>query len=721
MGRTVAATIKLIDQFSNPSKEVKKSANDLQKKFGNVGSAITNVGNIAGGAGTMLLKGITAPIIGVGTASIAAFNEVDEGLDTIIKKTGATGKAVEDFEDVFKEVATNVPADLADVGAAIGEINTRLGLTGKPLQEASEKFLKFAELNGTDVETAIATVTRSMGDAGIEAAKYGDVLDQLNVAGQVSGISIDQLATNLTKYGAPMRALGIDTKTAIAMFAGWEKSGVNTEIAFSGMKKAISNWSKDGKDATKEFSKSMDSIKKAKDISEATGIAIEVFGAKAGPDLADAIRGGRFEVDEYIKALDKSAGSVESTFAGTEDGVDKFKTASNAAKIALSELGGVLSDAVGPILEKITDKIKEVSKWFGSLDDSTKQNILTFGLIAAAIAPALLMFSKIATGVGGAITTFGKLAASVKKAGGILAVLTSPAGIVIGVLAGIAVAAVLVYKNFDKIKAFAAKMGQKIKEIAEKCGFSFDEMKEKFSVISDKVGIIVDKVGKKFAEIREKLQPVIDFLKMVFSEVIASVFESAERTITNTIQSIGKIFDGFITVLDGIIMILDGDFKGGFSNIFNGIKDIISGAMSAVVGIVKTPLNAVISLVNKAIDGINSINVKIPDDVPLVGGKQIGFNIAKIPMLYKGTDNWRGGTAIINEQQYGGEIVDLPKGTRVYPHDKSVRMAREDGTKHNSITISKLADQIIVREEADIDKVAAAITNKLKKVVFNMA
>ena len=52
-----------------------------------------------------------------------------------------------------------------------------------------------------------------------------------------------------------MRALGIDTQTAIAMFAGWEKAGVNTEIAFSGMKQAISAWSAEGKDATKEFSK----------------------------------------------------------------------------------------------------------------------------------------------------------------------------------------------------------------------------------------------------------------------------------------------------------------------------------------------------------------------------------------------------------------------------------------------------------------------------------
>lgn len=92
-------------------------------------------------------------------------------------------------------------------------------------------FLKYAKVNGTDVNTSVQLVTRAMGDAGIAAEDYGSVLDSLTVAGQKSGISVDTLATNLAKYGAPMRQLGLDTQQSIALFAGWEKAGVNTEIA----------------------------------------------------------------------------------------------------------------------------------------------------------------------------------------------------------------------------------------------------------------------------------------------------------------------------------------------------------------------------------------------------------------------------------------------------------------------------------------------------------
>ena len=135
--------------------------------------------------------------------------------------------------------------------------------------------------------------------------------------------------------------------------------------------------------------------------------------------------------------------------------------------------------------------------------------------------------------------------------------------------------------------------------------------------------------------------------------------------------------------------------------------------MKHLLALQKLPLNTVIGLVNTAISGLNKVSVKIPSWVPgKYGGKQYGINIPKIPMLAKGTNNWSGGIAQINEK--GGEIVDLPRGSRVYPHDDSVRMARNEGKK--VYKIEKLADTIIVREEADIDKIAERIADKLEAV-----
>ena len=380
-----------------------EAADDAAAKLGKVSEKADKIGNV-------LSVGVTVPVTAAAGAMIGAMDQVDEGLDTVITKTGATGAAAQELDAVYREVASNIPAEFGDIGAAVGEINTRLGFTGDKLKTASEDFLKFAKVNGTDVNTSVQLVTRAMGDAGIESDNYKSVLDMLTVAAQKSGISIDSLTTNLAKYGAPMRALGIDTQTAIAMFAGWEKAGVNTEIAFSGMKQAISAWSAEGKDATKEFSKTMDAIKSAPDISEATAIAIEAFGKKAGPDLADAIKGGRFEVDEYIQALQSAGGTVDNTYGAIVDEVDDSQLAMQRLQLAMHDTGETIAKSVGPILLDLVENIEDVFEWFGNLDKGTQQTILKFIAFAAAAGPVTKVIGGIAGGAKSAVTGLGSLA-----------------------------------------------------------------------------------------------------------------------------------------------------------------------------------------------------------------------------------------------------------------------------------------------------------------------
>lgn len=107
---------------------------------------------------------------------------------------------------------------------------------------------------------------------------------------------------------------------------------------------------------------------------------------------------------------------------------------------------------------------------------------------------------------------------------------------------------------------------------------------------------------------------------------------------------------------------------------------------------VKTPLNVVIGIIDSAIAGINKLGLKIPKWVPFIGGKSFSINVPKIPMLAQGTPNWKGGLAVTQER--GGEIMDLPRGTRVYPHDKSVQMAKHEKTRSKgnvTVIIKKFA------------------------------
>lgn len=312
------------------------------------------------------------------------YQEFDEGRDNVVKATGATGQEAKELEKNYANVAKSVKGSFSDLGSALGEVSTRFGFTGDELEKATEEFVKFADITGTDGKTAVQLVSRAMGDAGIKSSEYSSILDALTVASQKSGISVDKLTENLTKFGAPMRALGFDTKESIALFSAWEKAGVNTSIAFSGMKKAISNWSKDGKDSREEFSKTLDEIKKAPDIAQATQKAIEVFGAKAGPDLADAIQNGKFEYQDFIDAVDKSKGSLKSTYEETMDAGDKIELAWQKSKTSVAEFASKLVDEYGPQIEKGLNTI---------IDDPNKIGEVIVGW-ATELIPKILELAK---------------------------------------------------------------------------------------------------------------------------------------------------------------------------------------------------------------------------------------------------------------------------------------------------------------------------------------
>lgn len=195
------------------------------------------------------------------------------------------------------------------------------------------------------------------------------------------------------------------------------------------------------------------------------------------------------------------------------------------------------------------------------------------------------------------------------------------------------------------------------------------------------------------------------FIHSTTANVLGNILTCAQTTI-----NAGK------QIFNGIIQFVTGVFTGNWKKAWTGVKNIFGGIFDGLGGMMKLPINTVISLINGAIDGINSISVDIPKGVPGVQEKHIGFHIKHIPALAKGTNDWKGGLAQVHEK--GGEIIDLPKGTRVYPNDISKKMVEKKSNV--TITISKLADKIEVRNDADIDQFANEFANKLKDVALNM-
>lgn len=149
------------------------------------------------------------------------------------------------------------------------------------------------------------------------------------------------------------------------------------------------------------------------------------------------------------------------------------------------------------------------------------------------------------------------------------------------------------------------------------------------------------------------LVPVIQ----VLASVLSSVLGGALTTITNIVKSVMTVFQGLIDFITGV-------FTGNWSQAWNGIKSIFSGAVSGLGEIIKAPLRAVVSVVNGVISGLNKL--KVPDWVPGIGGK--GINIPLIPGFAKGTLSTPD-TFIAGEK--GPELITNAPGRTVFTADQT--------------------------------------------------
>lgn len=112
--------------------------------------------------------------------------------------------------------------------------------------------------------------------------------------------------------------------------------------------------------------------------------------------------------------------------------------------------------------------------------------------------------------------------------------------------------------------------------------------------------------------------------------------------------------------------------EDAMSDLFGSILDGADAAKSAFANLLLEIAKAQFS------KGLMSLLVMAGGDWLVTGlGSLIGANA-------NGTTNWRGGLTSINER--GGEIVDLPGGSRVYPHDVSMRMADRAANKQAQIS-----------------------------------
>lgn len=434
-----------LDEFKKDTarlnKEVESTVKNIQQKMQQVGNSMTNVGK------SMSLK-VTAPIVALGAASVVAFKEVDNAMDTILTKTGAVGESADDMMNTFKEVAGNMPTDMQTVGEAIGELNTQFKMTGEELKGATYQLLEFAQINGTDVTTSAQNAKQAMEAYGMTVEDFDFILDAVTKAAQDTGLGVDQIFDAVVRGAPQIKALGLNFAEAAQLMGKFEQKGLDSSKALSYLSRAQVEWAKEGKTLQQGLADLQKALASSKDETEQLSIASELFGTRGATFMLDAIQRGALDFESLANAAENAGGAVVSTYESTLDPIDKATIAMNNLKLAGADLAGSIQEVLAPILNKVVDYLQAFVEWFDNLDPTIKQTIVVVGLVVAAIGPLLLII--------------GQGIKMVSSLGAVFGMLTNPIGLAIAAIVAVIAIGVALYKNWDTIAAYLKEIWEGI-------------------------------------------------------------------------------------------------------------------------------------------------------------------------------------------------------------------------------------------------------------------
>ncbi|MBM3187100.1 MAG: hypothetical protein FJZ90_00070 [Chloroflexi bacterium] len=360
----LALIMSLVDEVTSTAEKVKGSLKDVgteaQGLQGTLNGAFQGLAKIGG---TAIIGGVgaaAAAVTGLGAAALAAGMDFDAAFDTIVQKTGATGAELEQMKADATAVFKSLPVDIGATADVIATLNQRLGVTGESAQGLASQLLM---LGTGDAVASAELYTRVMGDWGIATEDASTTLDTLFTASQLTGIGVDDLAGKLVQFGAPLRLMGFDLEQSAALFAKWEQEGVNAELVMGSLRIAAGNFAKENIPLQEGLQQTIAQIQGMDDASAALALGMEVFGARAGPDMTAAIREGRFSIEELTAAMQDSEGAILNTAQATMDFPEKLQVMKNMAQTALAPIGLSIMDIVGKLLESLMPAFERLTGW----------------------------------------------------------------------------------------------------------------------------------------------------------------------------------------------------------------------------------------------------------------------------------------------------------------------------------------------------------------------
>ena len=377
---------------------------------------------------------------------------------------------------------------------AFGSVSAQqMKAVGASVQEAGKKV----EAVGKKLQGISTAATGALGALVGIGAKAMSTADEINTLARQTGLSTDEIQR--FQYAADLVDVSLEditsavTKTKKAMTgneAVWEQLGVNVRNADGSMR-----------DATDVFYDSLKALSLIENETERDQVAMSLFG-KSADQLAGIIDDGGAALQEYGDKAEELGlildTDVLDAMNDTQDTIDQTKA---EIQKSLLVLGSTLAQNLAPLIEKASELIGKITERLRNLTPEQTETIMKILAVVAAVGPLLTIGGKLISGIGTIISVLGT----------VVGVLGGPLTIAI---AAVVAAGVLLYKNWDKVKAFAIKLKDGVVT-------AFNAIKAGVQNAIDAVKAKIDTLKQKFEDLKNKVTSIWDTIKGIFKGEIS--------------------------------------------------------------------------------------------------------------------------------------------------------------------------------------------------------
>ena len=507
------------------------------------------------------------------------------------------------------------------------ELSAQMSAVGSKIEGALKKV---SVASAAAITGIAAFAVKTVKDMGSTAEEIDNMSKRTGLAAhQVSALRLaaDQTSIPLATMETAMKKLAVN-------MTNMNDGGVKSQAVFKDLKLKFSDITKLSPD--KQFFEIGNAIAKIEDPTKRTAVAMQVFG-KAGTELIPMFGKGAMSMQDWIDKSEELGVNMDQVMVDRALAADQaFDDFDSSMKGLVQTIAVQFLPVVVDIMNKITPVLISIGKWIGD----NKELVTQIALVAGGV----LAFGAV----------LGPVITAVRTLGVLIAVLTSPIGLVVAAIAALVAGIVYLYNTNEtfrnKVNAAweAVKTGVTTvidrylkpafewvtKTLPESMAKAWDEMSTAVNnswnaIKTFLIDNIITPIRNAFQAFNDFMRPLWDALWKFYQAVIQPILEFVGKLISDAFESIKqkfmvyaeaikKIWEVFWNAIKVIGPPVWDAIKAGAEGlgkalevVFNVIKSVLttiwSGVWDTIKGIVTSARDIIVSIINGITDAITAI------------------------------------------------------------------------------------------------------------------